>query len=101
MTLSEALSVFGDYWSFLPNITITMFERPMRAWKMHHQVKKITALLSGYFDMFELCLICCGKHPNPNFLITIQDWQYMAMLKEKMREIKHTMPGMGLSRSAS
>jgi hypothetical protein len=30
-------------------------------------------------------------HPNPKLLITLQDWHFMAMLKEKVIEIKHTV----------
>jgi hypothetical protein len=37
-------------------------------------------------------------HPNPKLLITLQDWRYMAMLKEKVTEIEHTMADFGLSK---
>jgi site-specific DNA recombinase len=30
-------------------------------------------------------------HPNPNFIITLQDWRYMALLKEKVKAIKSTL----------
>ena len=35
--------------------------------------------------------------PSPKLIITLQDWQYMAMLKEKVMEIKHMLAGMHLS----
>jgi DNA invertase Pin-like site-specific DNA recombinase len=37
--------------------------------------------------------------PSPKLIITLQDWQYMEMLKEKVMEIKHMLAGMGLSSS--
>ncbi|MBW2063361.1 MAG: recombinase family protein [Deltaproteobacteria bacterium] len=46
-------------------------------------------------------IISDQRQPSPKLCITLQDWEYMTMLKEKVRHIKRSLRAYRLSRAAT
>ena len=56
------------------------------------QDKKLLFELKTPFDMVLLSNKCSNLLPSPKLIITLEDWNYMSMMKEKLLEIKSISP---------